>query len=298
MVNIGLMVGTGSKHLVKDKDIVETSEGDVEFGRLDIGNKLVVAVDRHQGLRGPHLANYRAIALAFRNLSVDLVFSASATGRISPDVHPGHFGCCSEIFNYNFNTADVSFMQPGLIIHTGEPYFTPDLQGLVVKAWDVVKDEISDIYSSSGLTAQFHPNALYACIEGPQFLPKCEEDVLRYNLSRAGYPTQVFIGMTAREAFAFKELGLDYALLSICTDYSSSPPDKGSTVNHSGVKDVMQITGRAAFAILSAAISLIPDSYVRQSRIYVNKDDVNISFLSGNGKDDLVSAICKDMGWP
>lgn len=162
----------------------------------------VIFIARH-GLKhqlNPSEINFRANIWALKKLGVKAIFSVSAVGSLSDEISPGHMVIVDQFIDRTFRRAST-FFENGIVAHVSMAHpVSAYLRSLLLKA-------------CSELKIKHHDGGTYVCIEGPQFSSRAESFFYRTLGAKV-------VGMTnSQEAKLAREAEIDYATLSLCTDY-------------------------------------------------------------------------------
>lgn len=182
------------------------------FGRHPV---LFLARHGEQHRLLPHEVNYRANIYALKSLGATQIVGISAVGSLREEIAPGDLALPSQYFDWTRGRRASTFFGDGVAAHvsTANPV-SPALTG-----W------ISAHAQRLGL--RLHPDATYACVEGPRLGTRAESHFLR----QAGCD---LVGMTnVPEAFLAREAQICYATIGIATDYDCwmEDPSKHVTVS-------------------------------------------------------------------
>lgn len=177
---------------------------------LQYDGQCVFLLPRHGDklLIPPHKINYRANMQALRNLGVDAVIAMNTVGVINANLHPGQIAVPEQLIDYTWGRAHSIYEGSDTIDHVDftRP-FTASLRQQLLAAADAVR---VDIYAGG----------VYAATQGPRLETAAEVD----RLERDGAD---FIGMTAMpEAVLARELGMEYACLSLIVNYAAGRGEK------------------------------------------------------------------------
>lgn len=151
----------------------------------------------------PHAINYRANLKALHQLKVDSVIAINTVGVISQNIHPGQIAVPNQLIDYTWGRAHSIYDGTGTLDHIDftEPFSEELRQGLLQSA-GVANVNICD-------------GGVYAVSQGPRLETAAEVD--RFQKDGAD-----FVGMTAMpEAALARELGMDYACLSLIVNYAA-----------------------------------------------------------------------------
>lgn len=209
-----IIAGSGFRDFGSDS---EGREIDTAFGPpsgpirvLEYDDQSVFLLPRHgDDLRiPPHLINYRANMVALQSLGVDAVVAVNTVGVIHGGLHPGQIAIPEQLIDYTSGRAHSIYEGHTAIDHIDftQP-FTEDLRRALLAA-------------ASGAGVDIYDGGVYAVTQGPRLETAAEVD----RLERDGAD---FIGMTAMpEAALARELGVDYACLSLIVNYAAGRGEK------------------------------------------------------------------------
>lgn len=243
IVDGGIIGGTGigsrlMEQLTGEDVTLITRYGPLRGRITEHAGQRLFLIQRHS--RGhktpPHLVNYRAMAAGLQELSARFCLATAAVGSLDPDMGPGSFAVCRDFL-------DVSNRQPTLydrvVRHVD---FTLPMGSAARTAL---------IEETPGAATT---NAVYVCVNGPRYETPHEIQTYR---NWGG----TVVGMTAAsEAIVMREAGIDYACISIVTNFASgiSP----GPLDHSEVTDVMNDRGAEVVAILLRAAARLQSPVV------------------------------------
>jgi 5'-methylthioadenosine phosphorylase len=285
--DIAIIGGTGFSDQDKDFEWVQTDYGPIKIFELNIAGKKVAYYERHQWLEVPDLLNRRAYIQALNLKGVQSVISVSATGRLSEDVLPGHIVIPEHFDPFELAERD-SYTEEGFIMHAHDPIFSPGLADLLREAsTSDIEGKIRKHYQENDahlpipLETKITKKGIYSNINGPYFLPKVTEDRLRGSLKDGGHTENLVVGMTAREAILARELGMDYSVVAMVTDYSSLLPPDGTfrTVDHEDVAEVAEVTAKSAFYVIENALLKWNPNYEKSKKINIRAKDVDFKYI-------------------
>ena len=170
----------------------------------EISGRRVAFIPRH-GRRHqlpPHAINYRANMWSFRELGVTRVLAPCAAGSLQPDVGPGDFVVCDQIFDRTWGRRDTYYDGPETVhVSMADPY-CPELRSVAIEAAGL-------------LDINVHSQGTMVVIQGPRFSTRAES---------AFYSTQGWhvIGMTQYpEVVLARELEMCFVNISLVTDYDA-----------------------------------------------------------------------------
>jgi 5'-methylthioadenosine phosphorylase len=172
---------------------------DTDFGTAMIlvdATQRIYVLERHGPGRNipPHMVNYRANILAFKDLKIDKILSFTSVGTLKTELPPGSMLMPDDYINMRniltYHDQEIRHIIPGL---------DNDLRKQIY-------DEIKQL----PISVQF--NGTYIQTPGPRLETKAEIQMLK-NFGDV-------VGMTmANEATLAKELGLGYANISIVDNF-------------------------------------------------------------------------------
>lgn len=233
---IAIIGGTGIGHRLADLGgsavVVPTPDGAFRAQVLDRGSHELVLIQRHgPGHKSPpHRVNYRALARGAKAFGVSCVMATAAVGCLRAEWPVGSFVLCSDFLDFTYRritmwdreVRHVDFTQP----------FSPR-----------VRQSLLDVAQTMGLPIE--PEAVYGCGDGPRY--ETPHEIVTYR--QLGVD---LVGMTAvSEAIAFRELGLDYACLSIVTNHAAGMG--AAELTHEEVVEVMEEAGEKAVQLMLEA---------------------------------------------
>ena len=205
---VGLVGGSGVYDLAAIEGLRE-ERLETPFGKPSdsyfsgtLGGVPVAFLSRHgRGHRlSPTEINYRANVCGFKMLGCDALLSASACGSLREELAPRHAAVPTQFIDRTRHREDT-FFGGGVVAHAG--LADPVCPGL--------EETLAAAAREAGLTV--HRNAVYVCMEGPQFSTRAESRLYRK------WGADV-IGMTnLTEARLAREAEICYASLALVTDY-------------------------------------------------------------------------------
>ena len=217
---IGVIAGTGFYDLAqldgKATVQVPTAYGAAQCTRGTWHGVEVVFLTRHGAGHSvpPHLVNYRANVMAFKELGVEDVFAINVVGGVDRALAPGAIVCIDDFLDFTKSRPVTLFdgSTPEGVVHTDllHPYH-PELRAELLQAAQVVEVEVVD-------------GGVYACFEGPRFETPAE--IRMCQLLGASV-----VGMTGvPEVTLAKEAGLRYAALSLVVNPAAGLSDEPITM--------------------------------------------------------------------
>ena len=178
---------------------------------LHYGERTVFLLARHgDGLViPPHRINYRANLAALKLLGVDSIIAMNTIGVITGGRHPGEIAIPDQIIDYTFGR-DHS-------IYDGESDSLDHIEFTEPFA-ERLRQEMRAAAENSGIAV--YDGGVYAVMQGPRLETTAEVN----RLERDGAD---YIGMTAMpEASLARELGMEYACLSLIVNYAAGRGEK------------------------------------------------------------------------
>lgn len=205
---LGVIGGSGF-YKIDGLDSVEQIELTTPFGtpsdayyRGRLGDTEVVFLARHgRGHRIlPSELNYRANVFGMKQLGVERLVSVSTAGSMKEHIAPGDLAVASQFVDHTYRRSPT-FFGDGIVAHVS----------LADPVCGHLSRDLADAARSAG--AKVHEDAIYLCIEGPQFSTRAESNLYRT------WGVDV-ISMTAmQEARLAREAELCYSVLVLVTDY-------------------------------------------------------------------------------
>jgi len=205
--------GTSAAEQVADKRSVDTRFGKPSspLRELSFEKQRVFLLARHGDamLIPPHAINYRANLQALQQMEVDSVVAINTVGVITADRHPGQIAIPDQLIDY------TSGREHSIYDGTGDELdhidftnpFTSDLRNALLTA-----------AVAAGISV--YDGGVYAVTQGPRLETTAEVN----KLERDGVD---YVGMTAMpEAALARELGMEYACLSLLVNYAAGRGEK------------------------------------------------------------------------
>ncbi len=193
-----------------------------------IGGREVVFLPRHGygHTIPPHLINYRANLWALREAGVAGVFAVTSVGGIRDDFGPGKLVVPDQIIDYTHSREHTFFDGPGAVIGTAVSHidFTwPYAAGLRQRMLEAARRAGEAV----------HDGGVYGATQGPRLESAAEI----HRLARDGCD---LVGMTGMpEAALARELGLDYACLSVVVNHAAGRGDSALAIPLAQLGEVM-----------------------------------------------------------
>lgn len=209
-----VIAGSGFRSFGSDSagTTVSTSFGNPSgpIRELQYDDHKVYLLPRHgdELLIPPHAINYRANMKALQQLGTDCVIAMNTVGVITGNIHPGQVVVPDQLIDYTWGRDHSIYEGVEKLEHIDltNP-FSERLRQEVLKA-----ARRSDV--------NVHDGGIYAVTQGPRLETAAEVD----RLERDGVD---YVGMTAMpEAALARELGMDYACLSLVVNYAAGRGEK------------------------------------------------------------------------
>ncbi|NUS37763.1 MAG: S-methyl-5'-thioinosine phosphorylase [Lysobacter sp.] len=224
-IDLAVIGGTGV-YALAELENVEARTPDTPYGPASgpvrigtLAGRRVAFLARHGEGHSvpPHRINYRANLAALQQVGARRVLALNTVGGITEGYGPRVLACVDQLIDYTWGRVSTLCEEPGtevLHIDFGEPY-TPVLRRAVLDAAERAGVAVVD-------------GGCYGATQGPRLETRAEIARLR----RDGCDV---VGMTGMpEAGLARELGLDYASLSIVANWASGAgpqPDEVITLD-------------------------------------------------------------------
>ena len=209
---LGIIAGSGLQRLTHlenvRREIVRTPFGEpscaVTLGEL--AGVEVAFINRHGygHTLAPHQINFRANIWAMQKIGVTNVCAVGSVGSLREDIQPGQLVVLSDMLDYTQGRKNTYYEGPDYpIVYTdmSEPFD------------GATRDHL--ICSAKGLGIDLIQDAVYACTDGPRLETRAE-------VRRMVGDGADVVGMTlVPEVILAKELALDYAAITVCTNYAA-----------------------------------------------------------------------------
>ena len=197
--------------------------GALSVGR--IGNGEVVFLARHGDGHtiAPHEVNYRANLWALKDAGALSVLSVASVGGIAARLRPGTLVVPHQVIDYTWGRAATFSEGPGAPvkhIDFTEPYSSP-LRKKILTAAAACNETVVD-------------GGVYAATQGPRLETAAEIN----RLERDGAD---IVGMTGMpEASLAREIGLQYAAITIVANYAAGRGDSARAVSLEAIGAVLE----------------------------------------------------------
>ena len=161
----------------------------------------------------PHEVNYRANLWALKDAGADSVVSVASVGGIRNDIWPGGILLPHQVIDYTWGRPSTFFEGPGAPVNHidfTEPY-SRVMRARLLKAAAAAGERVTD-------------GGVYAATQGPRLETAAEIN----RLERDGAD---IVGMTGMpEAALAREIGLEYAALTVVANYAAGRGDSEHAV--------------------------------------------------------------------
>jgi len=161
----------------------------------------------------PHEVNYRANLWALKDAGADSVVSVASVGGIRNDIWPGAILLPHQVIDYTWGRASTFFEGPGAPVNHidfTEPY-SRVMRARLLNAAAAAGERVTD-------------GGVYAATQGPRLETAAEI----HRLERDGAD---IVGMTGMpEAALAREIGLEYAALTVVANYAAGRGDSEHAV--------------------------------------------------------------------
>ncbi len=216
---------------VTRREVVRTPYGEpsgaLTFGLL-AGHEVVFLPRHGYGHTiPPHQINYRANLWAVREARVDGVFAVTTVGGVRDDFGPGTLVVPDQVIDYTHGRQHTFFEGPESSIGTAVSHidFTwPYATGL--------RQRILDVARRAGVAV--HDGGVYGATQGPRLESAAE-------IRRMAQDGCDVVGMTGMpEAALARELGLDYACLSVVVNHAAGKGSSAQAIPLEELGGIMQ----------------------------------------------------------
>jgi 5'-methylthioadenosine phosphorylase len=172
----------------------------VEFKKFQIKNKTIIVIQRHgRDYALPSNINYRENIATLRKAGVQVIIATAAVGAINPKMKPGDLLVLTDFIDFTKGNRETSTLNS--FIDLSQPY-DPELNKAIIE-------------TARQLKLKVHPQAVYACTEGPRFETKAEIKMF----AKLGADV---VGMTqVPEVVLAAEAGIPYAVIGVVTNFAA-----------------------------------------------------------------------------
>jgi 5'-methylthioadenosine phosphorylase/5'-methylthioinosine phosphorylase len=216
MTKLAIIGGTGLTQLsdltIVKRDKLSTPYGapSADFITGELDQKEVIFLARHGNPHtiAPHKINYRANIWGLKQLGVEQIIAVAAVGGITEEMVPAHIAIPDQIIDYSYGRNHTFFDDENTpVTHIDFTYpYSQNLRSALISAAAKANINIS-------------PIGTYGCAQGPRLETAAEIK----RMERDGCDV---VGMTGMpEAVLAKELGMDYAALSVIANWAAGKTD-------------------------------------------------------------------------
>ena len=187
--------------------------GAIPCGKIGKSDVLFLARHGYGHTIPPHEVNYRANLWALKDAGADSVVSVASVGGIRNDIWPGAILLPHQVIDYTWGRASTFFEGPGAPVNHidfTEPY-SRVMRARLLNAAAAAGERVTD-------------GGVYAATQGPRLETAAEI----HRLERDGAD---IVGMTGMpEAALAREIGLEYAALTVVANYAAGRGDSEHAV--------------------------------------------------------------------
>ncbi len=224
MTTLAIIGGTGLTQL-SDLKIIKRERLDTPYGAPsaefvtgELNDKPVIFLARHGNPHtiAPHKINYRANIWGLKQLGVTQIIAVAAVGGITKQMSPAHIAIPDQLIDYSHGRKHTFFDDENYpVTHIDFSYpYNEKLRALLITA-------------AANANITITPEATYGCTQGPRLETAAE-------IKRMAQDGCDLVGMTAMpEAALAKELGIDYAAISVIANWAA-----GVTVGEITMADI------------------------------------------------------------
>ncbi len=212
--------------------------GALTFGKLAGHDVVFLARHGYGHTIPPHEINYRANLWALKEAGIKRVIAVASVGGIRDDCGPGTLVVPDQIIDYTYGRKHTYFEGPEApVTHIDFtwPYAAP------------LRGRLLDAARQSGDTVQ--DGGVYGCTQGPRLETAAE-------IARMERDGCDLVGMTGMpEASLARELGLEYACLSVVVNHSAGKGDSAQAIAVEHLGAVMKQAMTRVQHILERAVA-------------------------------------------
>ena len=212
MTKLAIIGGTGLTQLsdltIIKRDKLTTPYGwpSADFITGELNQKEVIFLARHGNPHtiAPHKINYRANIWGLKQLGIEQIIAVAAVGGITEEMAPAHIAIPDQIIDYSHDRKHTFFEDENTpVTHIDFTYpYSQKLRAALISAAAKANINIS-------------PIGTYGCTQGPRLETAAEIK----RMERDGCDV---VGMTGMpEAALAKELGIDYAAISVIANWAA-----------------------------------------------------------------------------
>lgn len=212
MTRLAIIGGTGLSQLadlkIIKRDTLTTPYGvpSADFITGVLSEKEVIFLARHGNPHSiaPHKINYCANIWGLKQLGVESIIAVAAVGGITSEMVPAHIAIPDQIIDYSYGRKHTFFEgENAPVTHIDFSY--PYSQALRSRL----------IHAAKKAGIQISPIGTYGCTQGPRLETSAE-------IKRMEQDGCDLVGMTGMpEAVLAKELGIDYATVSVIANWAA-----------------------------------------------------------------------------
>ena len=212
MTKLAIIGGTGLTQLgdliIIKRDKLTTPYGapSADFITGELNQKEVIFLARHGNPHtiAPHKINYRANIWGLKQLGVEQIIAVAAVGGITEAMLPAHIAIPDQIIDYSHSRLHTFFEDENYpVTHIDFSYpYSQKLRSILIVA-------------AAKANINITPIGTYGCTQGPRLETAAE-------ISRMEKDGCDLVGMTGMpEAALAKELGMDYAAISVVANWAA-----------------------------------------------------------------------------
>ena len=212
MTKLAIIGGTGLTQLsgltIINSDKLTTPYGSpsADFITGEFNQREVIFLARHGNPHtiAPHKINYRANIWGLKQLGTEQIIAVAAVGGITEEMTPAHIAIPDQIIDYSHDRQHTFFEDENYpVTHIDFTYpYSQKLRSALITAAAKANINIS-------------PRGTYGCTQGPRLETAAE-------IKRMEKDGCNVVGMTGMpEAALAKELGMDYAAVSVIANWAA-----------------------------------------------------------------------------
>lgn len=238
MTKLAIIAGTGLTQLsgltIIKRDKLTTPYGSpsAEFITGEFNQKEVIFLARHGNPHtiAPHKINYRANIWSLKHLGVEQIIAVAAVGGITEEMTPAHIAIPDQIIDYSHDRKHTFFEDENYpVTHIDFTYpYSQKLRSALITA-------------AANANISISPIGTYGCTQGPRLETAAE-------IKRMEKDGCNVVGMTGMpEAALAKELGMDYAAVSVIANWAAGKTTGEITMAeieqhlHAGMANIEQL---------------------------------------------------------
>ncbi|MGZ4956016.1 MAG: S-methyl-5'-thioinosine phosphorylase [Methylobacter sp.] len=236
MTQLAIIGGTGLTQL-SDLNIIKREQLSTPYGSPsaefltgELNNSRIIFLARHGNPHtiAPHKINYRANIWALKQLGIEQIIAVAAVGGITSEMGPAHIAIPDQIIDYSYGRLHT-FFDDETVAHID--FTCPYSQKLRSRL----------ISAAAKADIKISPIGTYGCTQGPRLETAAEIQ----RMERDGCD---LVGMTGMpEAALAKELGIDYAAISVVANWAAGKSEGEITMEeierhlHKGMADTAEL---------------------------------------------------------